>query len=980
MDPDDVVRPLPRRKNMGKGKKSNHSGLARWRNRVLWIIFAFVLLIGSVFRFWVDLLWFTEVGHRDVLVTRVQWGLAMGVSFGLLTFAVLIANFIVARRIARDDLYVPFLAVGADPEAPEQAVIPHYVLRPVLLGVATIAAVVAGLIMSSRWEIVLRFIGRSNFGVKDPHFGKDASFYVFSMPLLDLVTRSLQMLTIATAIMVVIAYVATGVIRYTPVPRIARAAIVHLSWLVAAFLVISAFGFRLSMWELATSRSGVVAGAGWTDTHARIPGYWLMILASIVLAVLIIVHARKENWRMVGASVAGWFALSMILTGFIPSIVQRVLVEPNELERESKLLEGNLKNTRAAFNLDDIRTSRFKDEASLTEKQLVQDNKGTTNNLRLWSPAVLGRVVNQEQAIRLYYTFNQPDVDRYTIAGDYRQVMVSVRELDPSAGQIATGWTSERLAYTHGYGLVATLPNEVTSQGKPEYLVQDLPPRATREGAQLELERPEIYFGELTDNYVIAASRQQEISGGDGEGGTSKEASAHSRKEQSNARSSYAGDGGIAVQGAMRRVALATTFRDPRIMFSNQFTEKSRFMFRRRIDERVTTLAPFLSTDRDPYAVVIDGRIKWIIDAYTTSDRFPYSNTPDELTVSTQDERTRGAEAGVSGVNYVRNSVKAVVDAYDGDVTLYAVDEKDPILGAWRNIFPDLFTSLEKMPAELRAHMRYPEDLFEVQSSLWRRYHMSEVSDFFQREDEWAIPTIDDANMQAYYVLARLPDADKEEMLLIRPFTPRGKKNMVAYMVAHNDGDEYGRIDTLRLSTQELTQGPSQVQALIKQDTDVARQVREWTTGNNEVIFGDLLVLPIERSLLYVQPVYLQNEEAQIPEFRKITLVLGDTIAWGADFNEAAANLLSEQAQQVDGTFTSESELNEEDESIGEVPVPSPDDLAGLSRAQAVDLIARISAAYDAGDKCLKKGDTVCYAQQMERVRTMISNARVARG
>jgi uncharacterized membrane protein (UPF0182 family) len=938
------------------------------------VLFAFVLLIGSVLRFWTDVLWFEELGHRDVLITRVQWSLAMGVVFGLLAFAVLFVNFLVARRVARDDLYVPFLAVGADPEAPEQPVVPHFVLRPILLGVAVVGAVLAGIIMSSRWEVVLRFIGRSDFGVTDPHFGRDASFYVFTMPLLDMVARSLQVLIVLTAIGVIITYVATGVIRYTPVPRVARAAIVHLSWLVAAFLLVSAFSFRLSMWDLATSTSGVVAGAGWTDTHARIPGYWFMIVASIALAVVVVIYARRENWRVVGGAVIGWFAASIIVTGLIPSAVQRVLVEPNELERETKLLEGNIANTRAAFGLEDVRTAQFRDEANLTADQLLRENEGTTNNLRLWSPMVLGRVVNQEQAIRLYYTFNEPDVDRYTINDDYRQVMVSVRELDPSASQIATSWTSKRLAYTHGYGVVATLPNEVTPQGKPEYLVQDLPPKATREGVEFNLERPEIYYGELTSDYVIAGSRQQEISGGATEEGD---------ESDSNARSSYEGEGGIPITDPMRRLAFAATFQDPRILFSGQFTDDSRLMFRRRIDERVTTLAPFLSTDRDPYAVVLDGRIKWIVDAYTTSDRFPYSNTPDDAAVAGDPGRAAGTGEGVAGVNYVRNSVKAVVDAYDGEVTLYAVDEDDPILGAWQDIFPDLFTPMSEMSDQLRAHLRYPEDLFEVQSSLWRRYHMSDVSDFFQREDEWAIPTIDDRNMQAYYVLARLPDAKQEELLLIRPFTPRGRKNMVSYMVAHSDGEEYGRLDTLRLSTQELTQGPSQVQALIKQDTDVSRQVREWTTGNNEVIFGDLLVLPIEKSLLYVQPVYLQNAEAQIPEFRKITLVLGDTIAWGDDFNEAAVALLAERGGDVAEEGRDERQDARDDGqepgADAEVPVPDAGDFDGLSRAQAVELIAEVSAAYDAAEQCQRQGDWACYGREVERVQQLLDEARAAR-
>lgn len=968
MEHDDVVRPLPPRRPE-RPQRTSTSWLRRWRGRIFWILLPIVLVVGSILRFWVDLLWFAEVGQRAVLVTRLQWGLAMGLGFGLLAFAVLYLNFVLARRVARDDLYVPFLAVGADPEAPEQPVVPHFVLRPVLLGIAVIGAVIAGLTMSSRWEVVLRFLGRSDFGVNDPHFGKDASFYVFTMPLLELVARSLQVLLVVTGIAVVVAYVATGVIRYTPVPRVARGAIVHLSWLVAAFLLISAFQFRLSMWDLATSTSGVVAGAGWTDTHARIPGYWLMILASIILAVMVVLYARKENWRVVGGAVVGWFIASVVVTGLIPSLVQNVLVEPNELEREKKLLEGNIANTRAAFGLGEIKTSQFRDAADLDEQALLKDNTGTTDNLRLWSPFVLADVVNQEQAIRRYYTFGIPDVDRYTIGDDYRQVMVSVRELDPSASAIAPGWTNERLAYTHGYGVVATLPNEVTAQGKPEYLIKDLPPRATRDGVEFELKRPEIYFGELASDFVIAGTKQQEISGAAQEANADTDTAA-------NARTSYEGEGGIPVQGIGRRIAFASTFRDPRILFSGQFTDKSRLMFRRRIDERVKTLAPFLETDADPYAVVIDGRIKWIVDAYTTSDRFPYSASVD--LPSTEPTAATATGSGGTQVNYLRNSVKAVVDAYDGDVTLYAMDDKEPILSAWRDIFPDLFTDESKMPDVVRAHIRYPEDLFEVQTELWTRYHMTEVSDFFQREDEWAVPTISNREMDAYYVLARRPGTDKEEFLLIRPLTPRGKKNMVAYMAASSDGDNYGRVDTLELSTQELTQGPSQVQALIKQDSDVARQVREWTTGNNEVIYGDLLVLPIEKSLLYVQPIYLQNSEALIPEFQRIVVVLGEDIAWGEDFPTAVEELLSERGADVqsgadDGGQDAPADGGDKDPVV---PVPAPGDLSGLSQDQAVAVLQNVVAAYDKAEACQRDGDTVCFAEQLEIVEGLLADAR----
>ncbi|MCW2923253.1 MAG: hypothetical protein JWM98_657 [Thermoleophilia bacterium] len=978
-DDDDVVRPLrPRRAQRPQARGGR---LWRWRGRIIVLVLPLLLIIGSLLRFYVDLLWFDEVGQRDVLVTRYGWSAAMGLGFGLLTFAVLFANFTVARRVARNDLYVPFLNAGADPDAPEQPVVPHFVLKPVLLGVAALVAVISGLVMSSRWEVVLRFLGRSDFGVDDPHFHRDASFYVFTMPLLELVTHALQALLVVTALGVVAAYVATGVIRYTPVPRVARTAVVHLSWLVAAFLVVSAAQYRLSMWDLATSARGYVAGAGWTDVHARIPGYWLMLVASLVLAVVIVLYARRERWRVVGGSVVGWFVASIIVTGVVPALVQNVLVEPNELDREHKVITGNIANTRAAFGLGVITTTPFKDEASLDRAALLTDNAATTDNLRLWSPFVLRDVVHQEQALRRYYTFNRPDVDRYTIDGDYRQVMVSVRELDPGNNAISNGWTNERLAYTHGYGAVATLPNEVTRQGKPEYLLRNLPPKTTQAGTGLDLKRPEVYFGENGNDFVIVGSKQGEISGSSQE---------DAGKDDTSARSHYTGAGGIRMSGFGRRIAFASTFRDPRILFSGQFTSKSRLMFRRTVTERVHELAPFLEIDGDPYAVIEKGRIKWIVDAYTTSDRFPYSNA---VNVGTT------AQGGGRDVNYMRNSVKAVIDAYDGDITLYAMDEKDPILGAWRDIFPKLFTDKSKLPEELRAHLRYPEDLFEVQTRQWKRYHMSDVADFYQHEDEWEVPSVSGADLKAFYVLAKLPGEAKEELLLIRPMTPLTKKNMVAYMAARSDGSNYGKITTLRLSTQELTQGPSQVQALIKQDTDVSRQVREWTTANNTVIYGDLLVLPIDKSLLYAQPIYLENQEAAIPEFQKIVVALGDTIAWGDTFPSAVESLLAKRADDVgasdpntdqgsgaeggtndtpSGSDTPSDTPSGTDTPAGgnDVPRPAPGDFADLSKDQLAKVLGDVSAAYDRADACQRKGDTVCYAEALEQVERLLAAAR----
>ncbi|MCW2927218.1 MAG: hypothetical protein JWM86_1186 [Thermoleophilia bacterium] len=983
---DDVVRPMPPRRPQ---RSSVGTRYRRWRNRIIGVLVPLVLVVGGLLRFWTDLMWFDEVGQRDVMVTRLQWGTAMGIGFGLFTFFVLYVNFSIARRVARDDLYVPFLAVRSDPEAPEQPVIPHFVLKPILLGVAAAAAVIAGLVMGSRWEVVLRFLGRTDFNVTDPQFGKDASFYVFTMPLLELITRSLQVLIIVAGIGVVLAYVATGVIRYTPVPRAARGAIVHVSWLVAAFLVVSALNYRLSIWSLATSTRGYVAGAGWTDVHARIPAYWLMAVASLVLAVVVVLYARREKWRVVGGAVVGWFIASTIVTGIIPGVVQRVLVSPNEQQREAKVISGNIRNTRFAFGLDDIDTKPFTDQAALDRRALLEGNLPTTDNLRLWSPEPLRDVLNQDQNVRQFYEFTDSDVDRYQLGDEYRQVMVSVRELDPRATAIASGWTNEHLSYTHGYGAVATLPNEVDSDGKPRHILRDLSMKTTGEGEALKVDRPEIYYGENGNDYVFVGTKTREISGADEDDGSARD-------------TEYTGTGGIKITSLARRIAFAATFRDTRVLFTGQFDKDSKVMFRRRISERVHELAPFLTLDRDPYAVIVDGRVKWIVDAYATSDRFPYSQAA-PLGQAVAD--ARGVPT-TTDVNYVRNSVKAVVDAYDGSVKLYVIDDEDPIVSSWRDIFPKLFTDGDKLPEQLRAHLRYPEDLFEAQTETFKRYHMTDVADFYGRKDEWDVASIESKPMDAFYVLAKLPGEAREEQLLIRPLTPRGRKNMLAYMVARSDGEAYGEVRTLRLSTSQSTQGPSQIQARINQDSEISPQLREWRTGSNKVVFGDLLVLPVEQSLLYAQPIYLVNAEASIPEFQRIVLALGSTIAWGSSYSRAAEALLRERAADLeedggaedgggdagsgddggdapsgdagsdDGAASGEDSDTGSAGTGGKVPAPATGDFTGLSQAELATLVAKVAAAYDRADACQQQGDTVCFAREIEQVERLLADAR----
>lgn len=945
----DNVQPL-RPRGRGSEPRSPRGGLTRrWRVWLLFGLLPLLLVAMSLLRLWVDLLWFEELGHREVLITRLQWGGLMGLISGLVAFAVVHLNLTISRRVAKNDLYVPFLEAGVAADAPEQPTVPHFVMKPILLGGSVLIGLFAGLAMSGQWETVLRWLGRSDFGIADPLYDRDVSFYVFTMPLLELVVRATQVLVIVTALAVIVSYVATGVIRYTPVPRIARAAVAHLAGLVAAFFVIESAQYMLQSWNLVLSTRGALnaTGAGFTDMYARRPGFWALAVASLVIAVIVAYYARRARWRIVGGAIVGWFALAVLVSGIIPSVVQSVLVRPNELNREEKLLRGNIDMTRKAWGMDEVETRDFKDEAKLDQADF-DANRATTDNIRLWSPGVLQRALTQIQNFRSYYEFRDVDVDRYTVNGQYRQVMLAPRELSATALPSDT-WTSQRLVYTHGYGVVAAWPNE-SERGRPSMLLRDLPPKPVGQ-KDIVVERPAIYYGEEDERQVIANSEVKEFdypSGGDDD-----------------VQVSYDGSGGIPVSSFARRVALAATFGDAQLLWSTQVNSESRFMFRRNIRERVTELAPFLGLDDDPYPVILDGRLLWVLDGYTTTDRFPYS-------------QFSGAEpSNLAGNNYVRNSVKVTVDAYDGEVHLYVVDEQDPILGAWRDIFPKLFSDRADMPEGLEAHLRYPEDLFNAQTDKWRSYHVSDVRRFYGREDLWEVPILDRQPQEAFYLLARLPEQKQAEMLLVRPLTPTGRKNMIAYMVARMDPGHYGEVISTTLPKDSLTQGPQQVQALIRQDEDIREQLTLWERGETKPVFGDLLVLPLGSSLIYVQPIYLESDEAQLPELERVVVALGDTIAWGDTFEDAVQELLRERAAVTGGeepAKTSDGQTGG-DAGSGSAPPASTGSIDGLSEAELKRVLGEVSERYERAQECQRDGDWACYGRETDAIRTLLEQA-----
>ena len=589
---------------------------------------------------------------------------------------------------------------------------------------------------------------------------------------------------------------------------------------------------------------GAAYGASYIDANIMQPVQQVLIVLAIVAAIGLVSGAVLNlQWLPVGG--IGLWLLVLVVGGWAyPGLAHRFEVQPNELERERPYIENNIEFTREAYGLNRIVEMEHPGEPAVTQEELV-GNPLTVRNFRLWDPEPLLITYNQVQSIRLYYDILDADVDRYYVDGEYRQVMVGARELSPEKlpGSAQT-WVNRRLQFTHGYGVVMSPVNEVSPEGLPSFFLKDVPPTGI-----MDIERPEIYYGEKTFDYVIVNARIAEIDYPRGE---------------DNARSFYQSRTGVGVGSYLRKLLYAWYLRDVNILLSDELTPESQILYRRQVRERVATVAPFLVIDQDPYIVVADGQLYWIVDAYTFTDRYPYS------------QPLAGA------FNYIRNSVKATVNAYDGSVRLYAVEEDEPILQAYSQAFPDLFHPLSEMPPSLLQHIRYPAFLFQVQVELYSLYHMQKPDIFYNREDAFSRPRElyggGQVPVRPYYVIMRLPDFPREEFILIMPYTPIQKDNMVAWLAARSDPEGYGSLFAFKYPKDKLIFGPMQIEARADQDTTISQQFTLWGQGGSRVIRGNLLVVPIGQSNLYVEPIYLQSEQGQLPELKRVIIANGSNI------------------------------------------------------------------------------------------------------
>jgi hypothetical protein len=825
--------------------------------------------------FYTDWLWYKSLGYESVLTTIVLskaglFFLALGV-FALLA----VPNLYLARRhtagLRPANSNVPLNLY-------QRAI---QLLGWIAAGVLLLMGLYFGALLSSEWESILRYLHQSPFNEQDPVFNKDFSFYIFTVPVLEFIKTWLVGAIIGIIILVGGIYYLSSAFR-GEVFSFSGRVFSHLAILGAVVLLAFALGHWLDRYELLYSSLGTVYGVGYTDSTVMLPGYTFLTFVALIAAVCIVAGVFSGRRKMIVWPVAAWLGLYVVITFLAPGLVQRLLVEPSELAREKEYLQDNIQHTRNAFGLEQLVSKSHPARGEL-DRQVIEANQGTIQNIRLWDEGPLLQSYNQIQFFRLYYDFLAVHTDRYTIDGQLRQVMLATRELSADKlPQEAQRWVNRHLQFTHGYGLAASPVTEVEAGGRPSFYISDVPPQG-----QIELKRPEIYYGLKSLDHLIVRSRMQEFNFPGPEG-----------PEYTH----YQGQGGVKLDSFFRRFLYAWKFMDINILISGEITEDSLIQYRRTVSERFTTLAPFLKPDREAYSVVADGRLFWIQDAYTTADRYPYS-TPWE-----------------NSFNYIRNSVKAVVDAYNGSIDFYVADPEDPLIQAYQNIFPDLFHPMEELPEYLQPHLRYPLDLFTVQTQMLLQYHMKDPVVFYNKEDQWSIPMQSSFGesevLRPYYIVARLPGEDKEEFLLIQPFTPQNRHNLVGWMAARMDGDHYGELILYRFPSGRHVDGPNQVEARIDNDAVISEQFTLWGQVGSEVSRGILLVIPVGDSILYAEPIFLKPDTLEFPELRRIILADAQQVVMHQTLDDSIDALVGELPAVVP--------LAEEDEAVqAETAAPS---------------------------------------------------------
>ena len=865
--------------------------------------------------------WFNEVDYAGIFIRTLTTKASVGGMVFLVAFVALAFNFRLGlRSVTKSYMLFPG---GGD----IQPVVLHQ--RQLLLlgtGIAAVVALFLGIFASNEWLTWLQYRHAVPFGQPDPLFGRDVSFYVFTLPFLDLARNLALAVVVLSLIGSTAAYVVSGTLALDPGRGLVVGATArrHLGLIVAGLFLLLAWGAYLDVPRLLTTPSGIVHGASYVDVALRAPVFRLVLFVALLGVGLSALTAfTSRNLPIIAA--VGLYALVTVGGNLAAFGLQRLVVTPDEQQREAPYIVHNIAATRQAFGLGLLDARELSGDATLTLAD-IENNRDTINNVRLWDHEPLLDTFSQIQEIRTYYDFVSVDNDRYFIDGEYRQIMLSSRELN-STSLPNRSWVNERLQYTHGFGVAMGPVNQVTQEGLPVLFIKDLPPTSS---VDLTVDQPSIYFGELSNEYVIVNADTDEF---------------HYPVGDDNVSTRYDGSGGVALSSRLRRLLFAGRFRSLNIFVASQLGADSRILYHRNIIDRVTTIAPFLRYDDDPYLVISDGRLVWIVDAYTLSDRYPYS------------ER-------IDGLNYIRNAVKIVIDAYDGTTSFYLADAEDPIARTLQAIFPDWLRGLEEMSEDLRRHIRYPEGLFSLQTSIYMTYHMTNPAVFYNREDEWEVPVVDGEQMQPYYTIMRLPGEPRAEFIQMLPFTPRGKNNMAAWMVARSDGDQYGKMLVFQFPKQKVIFGPSQIVARINQDQDISPQLTLWNQQGSEVIQGTLLVIPIEEALLYIRPLYLRASGGRIPELKQVIVAYQNQIVMEKTLDESLARLFGSGLGPAPGALPAGAV-------VAQLDVPQPGDVAATAAGAPNSndqLVAQASRHYRRALQAQRDGNWALYGQEIERL------------
>ncbi len=823
-------------------------------------VIAAAVFAGDAAEFYVNWLWFLETGFPEVFKTALFSKIASGGAVALVSFGFLYANLVLTKRLLADVI----------PEFDDDLLkFPgqnHFFTRlhQIAPWLAAFFSYTAGSAFSHFWPQTLAFFKSVPFGSPDPVFGKDISYFIFSLPFYEGLKSGILALSLAAIFISAGSYILSRNIQWSQSRKlwIGKKAQSHLMFLCALFFAAKGWGYYLDRYSCLFSHGKLISGAAYIDVNFIIPSQGMLALICAGFSAVCFVSLFKPIqpfWKIPAAGMALIILVSALGTSIIPGFVQKFRVTPNEIALETPYITSNIRMTRDAFKLDNIHEKPFPAKGGLDSSQLAA-NRSTIDNVRLWDHRPLIATFGQLQEIRTYYRFSGVDNDRYWIDGNYRQVMLSAREID-SNKLPSRIWINEHLTYTHGYGLVMGFVNESTSEGLPRLLIKDIPPSSY---PGLEVKRPEIYYGELDGDYAITNTKSKELDYPSGD---------------ENVYSSYAGSGGIRLSGFMRKLAFSMKFGTMKILLSKDITPDSRLLFRRNIIQRASAIAPFLKYDTDPYLVMSRGNLYWIIDGYTTAARYPYSSPSQD------------------GINYIRNSVKVMINAYDGKIAFYISDETDPITKTYARMFPTLFRNISDMPPDIKQHLRYPQDFFALQARMYCRYHMTDPQVFYNQEDLWTFPREilenEDVELEPYYTIMKLPGETKAEYTLMLPLTPSKRDNMIAWMAARSDDPNYGQLVVYRFPKESLIYGPMQIEARINQDSAISQQFTLWGQRGTRIIRGSIMAIPIEDALIYVKPIYLQAEVGKIPELRRVIAACREKIAMDENLESAIKKAVS---------------------------------------------------------------------------------------